>query len=121
MYFTSEEKKAIARVAAEMTLADGNVAPKEVLFNVAVYRKLGITTSEMESSSSVSLSSAMHTISKMTSEEKKFVSAYLGAIIIVDGDISDKEMTLWRTISTICEFETMHLADTPEILKNYLL
>lgn len=120
MYFTSEEKKAIVRVAGEMTLADGNVAPKEVVFNVGVFHKLDISQSEIESSGSMSMPNAMHIISKMTSNEKRFVSAYIGSIIIVDGNISDKELALWRLISTICEFPTMHLNDTPSILQEYL-
>ena len=45
----------------------------------------------------------------MATEEKDFISAFLGSLIVVDGHIDDKEMTLWKFISTICGFPTMNI------------
>ena len=120
MYFTSDEKKAIARVAVGMEAADGVESPREFLMIAPVFQKLGITNEELEAASRMSLVSAMQIISNMTTDEKRFVSAFLGAIIIADGDISDKEVSLWRFISSICEFQQMSVRESPEILKSYL-
>jgi hypothetical protein len=45
----------------------------------------------------------------MTSEEKKYVTSYLGLIICADGKIDDKEMALWSLISSVCDLPTMNL------------
>ena len=120
MYFTSDEKKAIARVAVGMELADGTESPKEFFMIAPVFQKLGIVNEELEAASKMSLVEAMKIISNMTANEKRFVSAFLGAIIIADADISDKEVALWRLISSICEFPQMSIVESPKILNSYL-
>ena len=54
---------------------------------------------------------AIAIISKMTEEEKRYVAAFLGAIIAIDGDINQEELKIWRIVSTFCELPTMSIAD----------
>lgn len=119
MYFTNEEKKAIVSVASGMLLADGSVDAKEVAFNAIVFKALGISQDELKYGLETPLSDALQVIKKMLPHEKRFVAAYLGSVIIADGDISDRETTLWRAISTICELPTMSLAESPSIMKEF--
>lgn len=52
----------------------------------------------------------------MTNEEKKYVTAYLGAIICADGKIEDSEIKAWSLISSICDLPRMSIKEALEII-----
>ena len=120
LLFTNNEKAAIAHVAVSMQGVDGKSDPKEYVLNLLVIKEFGITNSNIESAKGMELIDAMAVLKLMSNDKKRCVSSILGSIILVDGDIDDKEVSLWRLISTICNFPTMRLMDAPDILKEYI-
>ncbi len=116
-YFSKREKSAIIRVAVMMEAADGKADLNETAVNLKVFQLLDADESITEAAKSLSFIDSMSILKSMTTEEKKFVCGILATIMVADKDIDDKEMTLWQTISTICEFPTMHIKDA---LKSFL-
>ena len=111
LLLTGKEKKAVVRVAVMMQGADGRTDSKEIAVNFITFKRLGIDTDELEGAKDMSTLEAFSIIKNMLPHEKEFVTAFLGALIVADQDIDDKELELWRLISTMCELPTMHLKD----------
>lgn len=118
--FTNLEKAAVANVSAAMQCADGKSDPKEYALNLLFMTRFDITSSELNQAQEMELFDAMTVLKMMTDDKKRCVSAILGSIILVDGDVDDREVSLWRLISSICKFPTMSLAEAPNIMKEYL-
>lgn len=118
--FFEYEKIAIAYVAVAMQGIDGDTNAQEYIFNALVMKKFEITNYHLSSARKLSLLDAMATLKTMSEEKKRCVSAILGSLIIIDGRIDDKEMSLWRLLSSICSFPTMSLQDASSIMKEYL-
>ena len=91
--------------------ADGRTDSKEVAVNLITFKKLGVDLEEIENAKTMSTLEAFTIIKKMLPQEKEFITAFLGTLIVADQDIDDKEMELWRLISTMCELPTMNLQD----------
>lgn len=105
-----------------MANADGNIAKEETTLIILELmrfgvddKKAGIITKEAAALSTVE---ACIIISKMTSEEKKYVTAYLGAMICADGKIEDSEIKTWALITSICNLPPMTIGEALEIMKN---
>lgn len=47
----------------------------------------------------------------MNDAHKRYVTAYLGAMMAVDGEIDDKEKVLWNFVTLICKLPTMNIVD----------
>ena len=120
MYFTSKEKQAIVKVAAEMQIADGNANQREITLNIAVFKEIQVEPSELDAGLELPFMEAVNIISNMTNIEKDFVSAFLGSIIIADGEINEKEIALWRMLTSLCGFPIMSLSDAKNKLKEHL-
>ena len=118
--FFENEKIAIAYVAVAMQGIDGDSNAQEYIFNALVMKKFEITNYHLGSAGKLSLLDAMATLKSMSEEKKRCVSAILGSLIIIDGRIDDKEMSLWRLLSSICSFPTMSLQDASSIMKEDL-
>jgi hypothetical protein len=54
----------------------------------------------------------------MNAEEKRYVTAFLGTLICVDGDIQDSEMKLWSLVSALCDLPTMNIMEAVNIMAN---
>lgn len=61
---------------------------------------------------------ALAILVSLDDERKKYVSSYLGTIMVSDGDIDEKEMALWQLISTLCGFPTMSIKDAVNNMAN---
>lgn len=107
MFFTSNEKLAIIRVADMMIRADGKSEPIELLGCAAVLQKINITPTECDKANSFSGMDALWSIYRMDNEKKKFVCAFLGYLMTIDGDVDHTELALWNLISSLCELPTM--------------
>lgn len=103
-----------------MQNADGKDDVKEYLLNIAVFKKFHITDNEIDNAKHISLLDAMSIIATMTTEEKDFISAFLGSLIFVDGHIDDAEMALWKFISATCGFPTMNIQTAIVKFKQYM-
>ena len=111
---------AILSMVHAMMIADGRVDDAETSVISAEMVKFGVPLEdfkilftrgmEMDASYSIEI------VSKMTYEQKKYVAAYLGTIMAIDGNIDDKEMALWRLLSKLCGLPTMSVMDAIEFL-----
>ena len=55
----------------------------------------------------------------MDEEKKRYVAALLGTILIIDGDVDDDELKLWRFTSEICSLPTMSIGEAVLYLDNW--
>lgn len=120
LHFFENEKSAIVCVVEAMVLIDGEVHKKEMLFNMLILSKLDIKEEQFDQGSKCDLSVACRILRAMSSGKKKLVSAMLGVLLSIDGDINEKELMLWRTVSTACEFPTMSILDAKEYFTDFL-
>lgn len=118
MYFTSKEKQAIQRLAAQMVVADGQIDPREVILTKLVNDKFGITSEHIDASSNMSLQEAAIIVKNMTQEERKFVCAYLGAMSAIDNDVDERERLLWALLTALCDFPQMSILEAKTIIGN---
>lgn len=57
-------------------------------------------------------------VNNMNDEQKKYVAAFLGTLMAVDGEIAEDEMKLWRLTSTLCSLPTMNVAEAIQYMTN---
>ena len=60
-------------------------------------------------------------IANMDSNKKRFVAALLGIIMAADGNIDEKELALWRLVSSMCNLPTMNLTECPDIIMEFAI
>lgn len=121
MIFTNQELAAIFRMATVVAGADGNISNEETALMALELLRFGVSEEKsqviMKEALALSPAEACVIISKMTNEEKRYVTAYLGTMICADGKIEDSEMRAWALTSKICSLPTMSLSDAIEILR----
>jgi uncharacterized membrane protein YebE (DUF533 family) len=120
MIFTNQELAAILRLANAMANADGRVTNEESTMIAHELVRFGVDSNKFDVISSITTtmtnSEACHIVSRMTSEEKKYVAAYLGTIIFIDQQVDESEIKLWTLISTLCDLPTMRVIDAVKIM-----
>ena len=96
-----------------MALADGKVEEVEKVAIAFELVKFGVSqqdaTTIINSSKVMEASDALATLSAMSTEQKKYATGYLAAIMASDGDIADTEVKLWQVICTLSNFPTMNI------------
>lgn len=120
MTFTSIEMAAIAKLALAMAAADGKVEKKELTYIALEMARFGVKDADsiLKGADEMDPTIALSVVSKMTETEKKYVAAYLGTLMAVDGDIDDKELALWRLTSTLCGLPTMNIKEAVSHIEN---
>ncbi len=102
--------------------ADGNVSKEETTLMALELVRFGVSEEKtnviINETSKLSTTEACVIISKMTSEEKKYVTAYLGTMICADGRIEESEIKIWSLTSAICNLPAMSLREAVEFMKN---
>lgn len=120
MVFTNEELAAILRLAHAMANADGKVTNEEAQIVAIEMIRFGVDENKArliaEIGDNMSYSECCQIVSRMTTEEKKYVTAYLGTIICADGNIDDAEIKLWSLISALCDLPVMSIKDAVRIM-----
>ena len=115
MKFNKVEMIAIMSMANAMIMADGKVEDEETIVISHEIMKFGVPIEDFKEiylrGIEMEPSYATEIVSKMTPEQKKYVAAFLGTIMAVDGGIDEKEMALWRLLSQICGLPTMSVKD----------
>lgn len=123
MEFTKLQMSAIVKMAKSMVMADGVVNEKETELMSKELLRFGVPISEvpsiMKMGDNMQASDAVTIISAMDSQQKKYVTAYLGVMIAIDGDIDDSEMKLWTLISVLCNLPTMTIKEAASFLANF--
>ena len=109
-------------MATVVANADGNISEEETALMALELLRFGVSKEKsqfiMREALKLSPAEACIIISKMTNEEKRYVTAYLGTMICADGEIKDSEMKAWALTSRICNLPTMNLSDAIEIMRN---
>lgn len=122
MTFTGFEISSILKVATMMAQADGKVTEDETKLMAAELIRFGVAPNQLSSIVTAATAQneleAFTTISNMTLEEKKYVTAYLGTMMCADGNIDDSELKCWKLISNLCKLPTMNIQEALEIMKN---
>lgn len=115
MQFNKVEMIAIMSMANAMIMADGKVKDEETSVISHEMVKFGVPIGDFKEiylrGIKIEPSFASEIVSKMTQEQKKYVAAFLGTIMAVDGDIDEQEMALWRLLSQLCGLPTMSVKD----------
>jgi len=110
MCFSENELTAIVRMAKAMAAADGKIDAKELILIAGELASFasGIDGSRiLDSSDNMSADEALRILNRLTPEEKKYVCGYLAAISTADGNVDDKEIAVWKLVSTLANFPTM--------------
>lgn len=122
LQFSRQEMAAIIQIAGAMAGADGEAHPNEKKMMINEAKRFNIDADEFSSllniASNLEGTDALATISTMTDAQKRYVCAYLGTLIAIDGDVDDKERALWQLISTLYKLPTMSIADAIEYMAN---
>ena len=120
--FNKEQMKAILSVSHAMIGADGKVEEEEVDVVINHLTSFGVPVEDwkplIDAGDNMEPAYAMALIATMNYEQKKYVASLLGAIIIADNDIDDKEVSFWRWISKMCKLPTMSIREAVENIKN---
>lgn len=122
MQFNGRELQAILKMANAMVMADGRIDENEVRVMTTELLRFGVPQDHvkklLQGANAMSNSDALAILVSLDDERKKYVSSYLGTIMVSDGDIDEKEMALWQLISTLCGFPTMSIKDAVNNMAN---
>ncbi|MBR1774125.1 MAG: TerB family tellurite resistance protein [Bacteroidales bacterium] len=120
--FTKQEMAAVIKMAGIMVAADGIVHQNEKEMMTKEVMRFNIPLNEVamlvEKAKTMESDVAIATIAIMTDAQKRYVTAYLGAMIAIDGDVDDKEVALWSLVSQICHLPNMTIAEAIDYLDN---
>ena len=120
MIFTGQELSAILKMAMAIAASDGHISSEETSLMAIELMRFGVDEEKTKIISSkaanLDFAEACVIISKMTNEEKKYVTAYLGTIICADGKIEDSEIKTWALVTTICDLPKMSLREAIELM-----
>ena len=96
LIFSEEELVAIAKLANAMIVADGKVAEREMDSWIMEMERFGVSKSDFHlwywKSEGLSLTDALGVVSKLDDERKKYIGAFLGALMAVDGHVDGDEL-----------------------------
>ena len=120
MRFSGIEMVSIMKLAMQMAAADGKLADEELATISSHAMSFGIEEEDLKQiltdAASVKPEVALSVVANMTPSQKRYVTAYLGTIVAVDGDIDDSEIKLWSLISALCDLPTMSIREATKIM-----
>ena len=120
LQFNGKELAAIVKLALSMIMADGRVDEKEKVALTLEMVRLGVKQEQLVGliavAQAMDATEIIPIISNLASDEKKYVAAFLGTLMAVDGDIDDAEKKLWQLTSTLCNLPTMSIMQSVQIM-----
>lgn len=121
LQFSGKELTAIIKLAASMIAADGKVNENETSSLALEMIRFGVNQEQLAGfifvANNMQPIEAISIVSNIGDEGKKYVAAFLGYLMTVDGNVDSEEMKLWRFISTMCNLPTMNIAQAIKIIK----
>lgn len=113
---------AVIKAANAMIGADGKVDENETQLLAHELINFGVEPSELPNllqlGNIMEPATMMATLSAMNDSQKKYVSGFLAAIMVSDGDIDDNEKKLWQLTSTLMGCPKMSLGDALDYWRN---
>jgi uncharacterized tellurite resistance protein B-like protein len=123
--FNDSELIAVFNLAQTMMIADGRIDSNEQAALALEAVRLNVTQEKLEYIISRSLQmtagEAMLTVMNFNDTQKKYVSAFLGAMMAVDGRIDDSEKKMWSLISAFCGLPQMTVIEAITYMKDLSL
>ncbi|MBR6104067.1 MAG: hypothetical protein IKP81_03330 [Paludibacteraceae bacterium] len=121
LQFARREMSAIITLAKAMALADGELDKREVSMMLKEALRFGITPTDfmnlLQRTDSMELEETFAVVAAMNNAQKRYVTAYLGTMMAVDGNIDDAEIKLWNFVSLICKLPTMNIVDAIDYMQ----
>lgn len=122
MQFNRLQFVALIKVGKMMSLADGIVQHSEVKTMCDVVTSFGVSSSDFESMLSsaddMEPAIAISVIAAMNDSQKRYICAFLGTIIAIDGDVDETEMALWGLLTTLCNLPKMSILQALAIMND---
>lgn len=122
--FSKDEIVAVYKAAYLMVVVDGKVLSQEIEIVNDVMHKFGIIDlCQIEDIKALAEKTTEEEcygqLAFLDNEQKKIVSAMLGAISSSDGDIDDSELELWRKICTNSDLPKMNNRQAIAIFQSF--
>ncbi|MBE6192583.1 MAG: hypothetical protein J6K33_04320 [Alistipes sp.] len=115
--FTSEQKAAIIRISFFILSADGKIEDSEMDFSFSMWQLIGVNEQDADLARTMTGIEACNVVTAMAEEDKSFVCALLGCMILSDGEAAEQEVRVWRTITEICNLPAMSIEQATEIVR----
>ncbi|MCQ7926246.1 hypothetical protein NP234_23960 [Salmonella enterica] len=120
MQFQRNEFAAIVKLAMAMTGADGIFVESEKKAMSFELLRFGVTKSDLPALLSDARAMESHesirVISGLDADRKKYVAAFLGELMVIDGEIAPAEMKLWRLTTTICDLPELTIEEAVDYM-----
>lgn len=111
MTYSGNELTALVKLGLAMAEADGHVDQVEHVAIASELRSFGVNESSVSAiiakAAIMDAAEAIATLAVMTTEQKKYATGYLAAIMASDGEIAESEISLWQLVCTLASFPTM--------------
>ena len=118
MQLSGIELAAILKSGISMVAADGVVKDEEKVMLVQNLAKFNVPVEDakamMASALSMDTATMFLSLSNLGKEEQKYVCGYWAAIAAIDGEIHDKEISMWQLLCTLSGFPTMTFGEALE-------
>lgn len=118
--FTYSQRVAVFSLARMIAYADGTMHNDEFRYACTVFKKIGMDEEEFVTLSTndtkLSSGSISQTIRAMSSEQRKFIAAFLMVMTAVDGDISQMELVGYVAIATECNLPDLDFDEAKRIM-----
>lgn len=115
------ELAALVKIANYMAEADGIIDEGEFAIIVDEISKFGVSEEVYDdilaASVEMDAATAIKTIEKVGENEKKYVSAFLVILMIVDEELQEPEIKLLHFISTLCELPMVSIDEAIDIME----
>lgn len=103
-----------------MMMADGKVDEKEELLFAKEMVRFGVREEKlvgfMADAQTIPPIEAISIVKNIGNNEKKYVAAFLGTLMVVDGHIDDAEMKLWKYVSILANLPVMNVTEAIQIM-----
>ena len=118
--FNREELAAVLKMVNAMIAVDGKIEDVETSLLGREMVRLKVNESEFNiaynRSGEMKYGEALRTISMFDWPRKKYLSAFLGTIIAIDGELNTDEIKLWNYTAELCELPCLSLEEATEIM-----
>lgn len=120
LQFTKKELTAIVNLASNMIAADGKIDDAELFSFTIEMQRIGVEEYQikrlMADAQAMQSSEVISVVSNLKTNEKKYVAAFLGYLMSVDGNIDNTEMKLWKFASILCNLPLMNVTKAEQIM-----
>ena len=123
MTLNAKQLAAVVKAGLIMTNADGTAKDEEYKIIVNELQSFNVSAEQgrmlIEVANSMSVEEMVDNIKGLSYEDKKYVSGYLVAIVVVDQDVDDEEAKAWQAMSTLCDLPNITAEEALTYWRNH--